>query len=169
MEKTCSTWSLDTCVSPAVGSCSTAYIKTALAPVRITASTAKLGFSVPRQSVLVSPLSSGWSMVVKRGGTNAVVATYTIAEYNSAKSQVVFFIDDTTRNAAKGYYYAEVSKDCCIVARVVLHIDCERAEQIEVFDFTHDPQPLACENEVLKPAVCAAPPCPAVKNLELAC
>lgn len=169
MEKTCTTWSLDTCASSIAGGCGTAYLKTTLAPILITASTAKLGFSVPRQSALVSPLASGWSMTVKRGGTNAVVASYTIAEYNSTKSQAIFFVDDSIRRAAKGYYYAEVKKDCCLVAQIALHVDCERADAVETFDFTHDPQPLACENVVLKPAECATPVCPSPKKVELAC
>lgn len=168
-DKTCVTWTFDTCSVPEAGGCDTAYVKTRLAPIRVTASTAKLGFSVPRQSVLTVPTATGWTLTVRRGGTNVVLATYTIAEYDSAKSAAIFFIDDVVRKAKKGYYHAEVRNDCCLVATVVLHIDCEQADAVEVFDFTHDPQPLACEAVALKPAACAAPVCPEPKKLELAC
>jgi hypothetical protein len=169
MDKTCTTWSFETCDVPTPGGCDTAYVKTLLAPIKVTASTAKLGFVVPRASTLINPLATGWTLSVKRGGSNKVIATYTIAEYDSSKSQAIFFLDDAVRNAAKGYYYAEVKNDCCVVAKVVLHVDCGQADSVQVFDFTHDPQPVACADTKLKPAVCAAEECPAPKKLELAC
>ena len=169
MSKDCVTYSFGDCSLPLAGGCDTAYVKTGLAPLRVTANTAKLGFNVPRQSVLTAPTATGWSMTVKRGGTNAVVAHYTIAEYNSSKSQAVFFVDDALRRAAKGYYYAEISNDCCVVGRVVLHVDCEVAESVEVMEFTHDPQPVACENVELKSAKCDVAVCPQPKKVELEC
>lgn len=155
MDSSCVTYRFDGCLTAQSGGCHNAYLKTKLKPIKITADTAKLVFNVPRQSSVISPLSSGWTMKVKYAGTNKVIAEYQIADYDHGNDGVVFFIDDAVRGSKKGYYLAEVYKDCCPIAKVAMHIDCEKATKVDTINFTHDPMPLGCSAQAtLKPAEC---------------
>lgn len=153
----CVTYDLGGCDIDMGGGCASARVKTKLTPIRITESTAKLAFVVPRQSGLINPTVKGWTLKVKRGGTDKSIAEYAIAEYDRSTDSAIFFIDNNVRHAPNGYYVGEVFNDCCPVAKLVMYISCAKASSVSVVNFTHDPQPPACENDSLKSADCEKP------------
>lgn len=128
--------------------------------MKVTDSTAKLRFTIPRQSVMTDMLKTGWSLEVYRMGYNTnMVACYTIEEYNKTTQQASFFIDDSVRNAPKGYYMATLKNDCCKVGSVLLHVDCNKAIDLAVQDFVYDPCNTSCAASTPKPADCPQPVC----------
>jgi hypothetical protein len=158
--RTCQVVDYGSCCNVPMGDlCNGSRIKSKLKPVKLTTSTAKFSFTVPRQSVLDRPLASGWTLAIQRAGTSAIVAEYTIEEYITGTSQAVFFIDDVLRFAKKGYYVGTVNKDCCVVARVLMHLDCDKAIDVSTIDFTHDPCPVEQCDLAPKPAECCPTPC----------
>lgn len=132
----------DDCVRPEA-TCSLQRIKTTLKPLKITTSTAKIKFLIPRQSVLDRPEDSGWSFKVFRAGSHKQVAEYPIESYDRATGEATFFIDDTVRMGPKGYYIGELHKDCCIT-KMYFHLDCEKAVSYTTVDFKYDPCAETC-------------------------
>jgi hypothetical protein len=128
--------------------CLSGYAKTNLAPLKITSSTAKVAVTIPRQSVLDHPYKTGWTMSFVRAGQDREVAKYAIEEYNTSTQQAIFFVDDKLRESKKGMYIAKVMQGCCLVATIVVWLECNRATAASLVEFSHDPFS-TCDGELL--------------------
>ena len=126
----------DSCSTGYVDICKSSHIKSGLPPIKITSSVARIGFKVPRQSVLDHPYKEGWTLSIVRAGTTKEVAAYAIESYNTATEVATFFIDDAIRGSAKGNYVATLMQGCCKVAQALLFLNCNQATAISVQEFT---------------------------------
>jgi hypothetical protein len=139
--------------------CYGAHHKGNLRPIKITDSTARLKFKVPRQSVFSRPYETGWTLLITRAGSRNTTASYGIENYDGQTEQATFFIDDVLRRAPKGYYQGTVMRGCCKVATALFYVVCDEATAIEAEDFTHDPAPACTAGEEPRPAESCEPPC----------